>query len=117
MVGDILIEDGPCYTLRSNIPGRSGRSLITSGINYKSIILTPKHIIEKYTRLIYLLSVDVSTILKYTSIDKTINNEIKLFISMNDNEYWFRFKTKKPELWESELGKLGIPKTTRHLDD
>jgi len=111
MLSNVLIEDTVYFSIRTNIPDRSGTPIITSRITYKSVLLTPKHLVVKNTRLTYLLSIDINDIHNYTAINKAAGKEMKFFVGVNDGNYWFRFRTNKSKMWEDELERLGVTKT------
>ena len=111
MLSDVLIEDTVYFSIRTNIPDRSGGPIITSRITYKSVLLTPKHLVVRNTRLTYLLSININDIQNYSTSNRAVGKEVKFFVGMNDGNYWIRFRTSKSEIWEEQLNKLGVTKT------
>lgn len=105
---DKLIEDSAYYSLKTDIRRASGNPIITSRINYKSIILTSKNLIVKNTFLTYLLRINIESIDHYHIKKHTIGKTIILYLTIEGKKKFFQFRSKKTEVWVREFDKLGI---------
>ena len=106
--GDILIEDTANLSVHTDIEGKYVESMINRKVGYKSLILTPKYLIVKNTRLTSLLNIGTDCIKRIDTKKALLGNKIILHLKMDDEDKRLEFTTKRRGDWIDAFSRIGI---------
>ena len=106
---DTLIEDNTVFgSIRTNVEGEFVGSMINNRVGYKSIILTSRCLVVRNTRRTYLLKVDLQSIIRYSVVKQLGGSKILLDLLIEDQEKFFRFRTRTPDIWIKAFTEIGL---------
>ncbi len=110
LVEEVLFEDNVLYSIRTDIKNKCGNPVITSRINYKSVVLTQKYLIVRNTYLTCLLYVENSNIESYSIEKGFVYDFFRLNVRIDGKVCYLKFKSKYLDVWIDCMRNLNIRK-------